>query len=151
SQKRIDDLRGTVTMKCSLLTTAVLAVGCILAGGERSPAQYPAYSQPAVSPYLNLFRPGGTPGANYYNFVQPQLSFAGGINSLQQQTLANQQLITGLQVGNPRITGQPFGFNTHLGYFQNQLRGGLGGGGMGGGGMGGQAGGVGTGGQATFG
>ncbi len=56
------------------------------------------YRQPAVSPYLNLLRNGGSVASNYYNLVRPQQEFRRGmqyneqsINNLQQQTRAIQQ------------------------------------------------------------
>jgi hypothetical protein len=73
-----------------------------------------------------VLRGGATPGVNYYGLVAPQLTFRAGIANLQQQTAANQALITGLTVGalgqqGPLTTGQPFGFQNHRGFFQNQL------------------------------
>jgi hypothetical protein len=145
-------------MKSSSVAIAVLAVGCFLVAGGRVSAQYTPYGPPNVSPYLNLFRPGTTPGLNFNTLVRPQLNFNSGINNLQQQNQLNQQLITGLATTGGAIpalltTGQPFGFQTHLGYFQNQLRGGMGGGvgGGAGGGMSGAGLGVSTGGAASFG
>ena len=142
-------------MKCSTLTAAILAIGSLLVGEVRVSAQYQPsgpYTQPYVSPYLNLLRGGATPGQNFYTLTRPQLGFYSGIGNLQQQTQLNQQLITGLGAANTTalITGQPFGFQTHVSYFQNQLRGGGVGGGAGGGGAGGQAG-LATGGGASFG
>jgi hypothetical protein len=144
-----------LAMKRSTLTIPILALGCLLLGEVSLHAQYPPYggnTQPMVSPYLNMLRQGATPGANFYTLVRPQLGFFQGIGNLQQQGQLNQQLITGLGVayaGAP-TTGQPFGFQTHLGYFQNQLRAGGLGGGAGGGIVAGQPG-VATGGPAGFG
>ena len=140
-------------MKCSRLTL-LLATGFLLAGGGAASAQYSPYSpysQPQVSPFLNVLRGGNTPGGNYYGLVRPQLNYGAGIAGLQQQTQQNQLLITGLQTAGTSgqagaiTTGQPFGFQTYRGYFQNQYAGGLGGVGMAGQGA------VGTGGSATFG
>ena len=149
-------------MKCSSLTLPVLTMGFLLGGGERASAQYSPYSpysQPQVSPYLNILRGGGSPGMNYYGLVRPQLNYASGIAGLQQQNQQNQLLITGLQTTatagalGPVTTGQPFGFMTNRSYFQNQFSGGQGGsgiGGQGGSGIAGQ-GNLGTGGTASFG
>jgi hypothetical protein len=130
-------------MKCHSLTIPVLTLICLLGSTGWASAQYAPgtpYAQPQVSPYLNLLRGGGTPGFNYSTLTRPQLDFRGGIINLQQQTQLNQQLITGLQgttAGNQAAvtTGQPFGYMTHLGYFQNQgqfaaVEGGAGGGGV---------------------
>jgi hypothetical protein len=115
-------------MKCKSATVAVLALVCLLAGQGVVSAQYQPYSPyqpPQGSAYLNLFNRGATPGQNYFGLTQPQLNFGAGINTLQQQTLANRQLITGLGASGappgPLTTGQPFGFMNHTGFFQNQL------------------------------
>jgi hypothetical protein len=117
-------------MKSKSATVAVLALVCLLSGRGVVSAQYSPYSPylpPQNNAYLNLLRGGATPGQNYFSLTQPQINYAGGINTLQQQTLVNQQLITGLQgaggMGStgPVTTGQQFGFLNHLRYFQNQL------------------------------
>jgi hypothetical protein len=117
-------------MKRTSRIVAVVILVCLLGRAGEAAAQYPAgtlYAQPQGSTYLNLFRPGATPGANYFSLVRPQLNNQVGIAGLQQQTQMNQALITGLATGGgaatgPVTTGQPFGFQTQLVYFQNQYR-----------------------------
>ena len=94
--------------------------------------------RPAVSPYLNLLRPGASPAVNYYGIVRPTQNLQSSVSGLQTQTsslLNAQSAATG--VGDPAevATGAPFGFQNHYFYFQNQYRrnGGGGGGGLGGG------------------
>jgi hypothetical protein len=115
-------------MKRNFITIAVLTLACLLGGGNWVAAQYAPgtpYAQPQPSAYLNLLRGGATPGFNYFSLTRPQLDFRGGIVGLQQQVQQNQQLVTGLEAtraGNQAAvtTGQPFGFMTDLGFFQNQ-------------------------------
>ena len=56
-------------------------------------------SRPAVSPYLNLVRPGSPPGLNYYDLVKPQLEFRRDILDLRQQVTSNQTVLTDLTAG----------------------------------------------------
>jgi hypothetical protein len=56
-----------------------ITVGCMaLCGwalfGGVSQAQVPGAPRPAVSPYLQLNRPGESPALNYYGLVKPQLA-----------------------------------------------------------------------------
>jgi len=89
------------------------------ASAQYRPA-YPLYSQPAVSPYLNLLRAGAPPGINYYGIVQPEVQFRAGLQQVGLQTSANQQAIAGLQSPTALpATGHAVGFQNHLGYFQN--------------------------------
>jgi hypothetical protein len=41
--------------------------------------------RPVVSPYLNLFRRGNSPGFNYFTLVRPELELRQSIGQLQQQ------------------------------------------------------------------
>jgi hypothetical protein len=148
--------KETLGMKCTSRIVAVVALGCLLGRAGEAAAQYPPgtpYAQPQLSPYLNVLRGGASPGTNYFTLVRPQLNNQAGIAGLQQQTQLNQALITGLATGGtagmtgPVTTGQPFGFQTQLAFFQNQFRFGQMAGGFPGGGVGGAA----TGGPAGFG
>lgn len=83
---------------------------------------------PTVSPYLNLFRPGASPGANYNTLVRPQLDQQARNRQQQAQlrTLTtNQQQIAdfiapfGAAVGaqQPRTTGHTTTFQNLGSYF----------------------------------
>jgi hypothetical protein len=64
----------------------VAAAGAQAQGLELpSPTDHP-YSQPAVSPYLNLTRPGNA-GVNYHALVRPQLATTHSIDNLRSQVL----------------------------------------------------------------
>ena len=146
-------------MTRSALLTASLALACLLGEGQFARAQFPyggsPNGRPAVSPYINLLRGGASPAINYSTLVRPELDFRASVSQLQNQSLANQQAITGLAQGGlpggPLVTGTTVGFQNHLIYFQT-MTGGPGGQGFGfgtvGGGAGrlGSAGGVGPGG-----
>jgi hypothetical protein len=111
-------------MKKICLPACALGVLVSMAGGTAW-AQIPNYqlpsSRPAVSPWLNLLRPGSNPANNYYNLVQPQFEFGAGINNLQQQTLANRGAISSLEGGLAAqyTTGHRTGFMTQNRYFLN--------------------------------
>jgi len=85
--------------------------------------QAPPTMRGGISPYLNLALPGN-PGLNYYGLVVPQVQQNAAIQQLQNQNLYNQQAISGLQsdLTSGPITGAPFGFQNHWGYFQNWRR-----------------------------
>ena len=145
-------------MKRSALLTASLALVCLLAGGRAAQAQLPygnnPTNRPVVSPYINLLRQGATPAINYSTLVRPELEFRSNFNQLQNQTLANQQAISGLAqggpLGNQLITGARAGFQTQGAYFQT-MTGGPTGIGYGYGGYGQGAGGYGPGAGPSFG
>ena len=71
-------------------------VGVVLVGGGRGAAgraqfgyqrpQTNPYGAPAVSPYLNMLRPGANPCSNYYGLVKPQMNTNQSIQQLQQYT-----------------------------------------------------------------
>ena len=65
---------------CWLPMTAQAQLGSI---GSYSPPQ--TNPRPVYSPYLNLTRPGGSVGANYYGLVRPQVDAQRNIMLLQQQ------------------------------------------------------------------
>jgi hypothetical protein len=120
-------------MTRSALLTASLALAGLLCQAPAARAQYPyggnPYTRPAVSPYINLLRGGASPAINYSTLVRPELEFRSSINQLNNQTLLNQQAITGLsqqQYGGPLVTGAQVGFQNQGVYF-NSLTGGPGG------------------------
>ncbi len=108
--------------------TSWLAVGVVvlvLAGSVHAQPyvrpQTNPFGTPAISPYLNLARPGA-PGLNYFNLVQPQLETN---NQLQQLEIANQHTTAALQADalNPNRlvadTGHTTSFMSYNQYFQN--------------------------------
>ena len=114
-----------------VLTTALLAVGCLLAfGGQRACAQpRPAgignVTNPAYSPYLNLLR-GGSIVQNYWGLVQPELQWRSGLQNLQGQVTANDQAISNLQQGpgGMPVTGHSVQFLSTGRYFPGSRSGG---------------------------
>jgi hypothetical protein len=78
--------------------------------------------QPALSPYLNLARPGNA-GINYGGLVQPQINAAKQMQNLQQQQLglfAQLGAAEGDLIGGPTgvtITGHPTMFFNYSHYF----------------------------------
>jgi hypothetical protein len=78
------------------------------------------YYQPPYSPYLNLFRQGGSTASNYYGLVRPQEQFRSGISQLQQQNTGLQQNIARMEEfqGNV-ITGNRGQFLNYSRYFLN--------------------------------
>jgi hypothetical protein len=111
-----------------LLTLA--SIGLVLTvSQQQARAQIPfgqpgAPYSPPVSPYINLLRPGISPAVNYYGSVVPQSQFYNGLNTLQQQTTANQYGISALGAQNPLaalllMTGHPVGFMNYRRYFMN--------------------------------
>jgi hypothetical protein len=83
------------------------------------PRPYPYTSGPAVSPYLNLLRPGNGPAINYYGLVRPQFDTLAGFQAVQQRF---GQLQTSVQAaGGPAdgalITGHGAAFMNLGGYF----------------------------------
>src|SRR2546428_11618256 len=88
--------------------TALVTTLCPAAGLGRAQAPPPRPSippRPTVSPYLNLAR-GGNAGLNYYNLVRPQTEFRDSLQRLQQDQMANQQNIAGIDASlAPPATG----------------------------------------------
>src|SRR5262249_32261641 len=85
------------------------------------------FQRPAISPYLNLFRPGGNFTQNYFGLVQPQMQFYSGINQLQMGQFNLSRQITGLEAQqfpteNAIPTGMKTGFFTHQKYFMTQFQ-----------------------------
>jgi hypothetical protein len=136
-------------MKVKFIVSAVLAMPLALSslGSGRAAAQFPPQGPggipntgPAVSPYLNILRPGNTAGANYYGLVKPQLEFRNAFRGLQQQVTGQQMAqSTDPRTGLPETGHGAMFLNTH-GYFLNNSPGqGQGGGIAGRAGLGGQA------------
>jgi hypothetical protein len=108
-----------------------LSLGVLLALTAEAWAQYPMtpyqlpVQRPAVSPWLNLLRQGGTPANNYYNLVQPQFEFGSNITNLQAQTLSNRAAISSLEAGQAQqyTTGHRTGFMNQNRYFMNNSSG----------------------------
>ncbi len=109
-----------------LLAAALFSAGLpALARAQYPYSQYPynnrpgvnPNTRPAVSPFLNLVRPGTNPAVNYYDLVRPQVEFRSGLLQLQQQT---NQIATysGLEE-NATITstGHPTQFVNYLHYY----------------------------------
>lgn len=110
-------------MRATWLRTTLLLVLVVLARPVK--AQYQPVNQtqlrPALSPYLNLARPG-SPGINYYGIVRPELQNANAIGSLQQQlnTLETATPTIDPQTGLPMLyTGHPVMFNNLSHYYGN--------------------------------
>jgi hypothetical protein len=109
------------------VTWLVVSVLLFLAGssahaqGTYVRPQTNPYGTPAVSPYLNLTRPG-PPGINYFNLVQPQMQ---AFNQLQQLEATTQQTAAVLQadaMNQNRLvtdTGHQTRFMSFSQYFQN--------------------------------
>jgi hypothetical protein len=121
------------------LVAAVLAVtawagaagsawGQALPYGPSNIRPYDLYNQPALSPYLNLARPG-SPSANLYLGVYPEFqrrAFENNaiydIQGLDRRTARNRDLIDDLLAGQPLIrtlppTGHPTAFQNYGTYF----------------------------------
>jgi hypothetical protein len=97
-----------------------LLVLCVLgmaAGVASAQPRVGPTSRPAVSPYLNLLRPGNSAGVNYYGLVKPQVEFRNNIQALQQQVTNNQTAITDLTNATLPTTGHSTTFLNTGGYF----------------------------------
>ena len=76
-----------------LLTVSAIWFLCLDGAVIAQPAFRPGPSgaavapvnNPAVSPYLNLLRPGTNPAINYFGLVKPIVDYNSSINNLQQQ------------------------------------------------------------------
>jgi hypothetical protein len=96
-----------------------------LAGADRVTAQGPrvgtATPAPALSPYLNLNRPGNTPGFNYVTLVRPMVAGNAALQNLQQQITAAQVAGTNGQgaLADSLTTGHAVMFLNTGGYFQS--------------------------------
>jgi hypothetical protein len=101
------------------LGVLVLVASAALAQPQVGPVSRP----PAVSPYLNLLRPGNSPGYNYYGLVKPQMEFRSGLQDLQQQVLNNQGAISDLNNATLPATGHRTSFLNTGGYYSGRARG----------------------------
>jgi hypothetical protein len=78
-------------MAVSALVSTLTLAACSMPQAAR--AQYPgslrtlppSFTNPAVSPYLNLLQRGQSPAVNYYTIVRPDIEFRNSIGGLQQQ------------------------------------------------------------------
>lgn len=107
-----------------------------LAGSGRESLAQPGATpgRPALSPYLNLLRSGGSPTLNYYGLVRPEFNGRQAIQAVQSAEAANQRTIGDLlNGGGLPVTGIASQFQNHRSYFLNQGSGGAGGFGVGGG------------------
>ncbi len=85
----------------SIMRIWLSAVAAALAFSANASAQMPIGSytaptvnpRPAISPYLNLNRGGGTPAINYFGIVRPQIENQQAIQNLQHQVQTNQAMI----------------------------------------------------------
>jgi hypothetical protein len=99
----------------------IVATGLLALFGGPALGQ-PLYqpNQSPVSPYLNLLRPGNSPGFNYYGLVKPQLQFQNDIMSLQQQVANNRTSITDLNSQLTPTSGHSTYFQTTGAYYPNR-------------------------------
>ena len=105
-----------------LIVAATVSVGVLISQATNpavAQALRPLGSGPAVSPYLNLVRPGGSPAVNYYGIVRPQLVYNTAINSLEQQVAQSKVAITAQESLNVPTTGHQVGFLRYQQYFLN--------------------------------
>lgn len=103
-----------------LLTLCVL--GLVVSTASAQPPGPPP-PPPAFSPYLNLLRPGNSPGVNYYGLVRPQMEFRNNIQNLQQQVSNNRADISGLNNAVIPTTGHTTSFLNTGGYYSGGGRG----------------------------
>jgi len=94
-------------------------IGMLALGPGKVQAQYQGpYSSPVYSPYLNLFRSGGSITSNYYGLVRPQLDAQASLNQLQRQIQYGNQSALVQTVDPGVVTGQLAGFQTQAVYFR---------------------------------
>jgi hypothetical protein len=99
----------------------LLAAGSARAQGTYQRPQTNPFGTPAVSPYLNLNRPG-LPGINYFNLVQPQVETYNHLQQLETATLHTAALVQAeANDPNRRVieTGGATRFMSYSQYFQN--------------------------------
>ena len=104
------------------LIWSTLVLGLLVADAAAQPPVGPrpltGAKTPPVSPYLNLLRPGTSPGINYYGLVRPQVDFLNSVQALQSQFGYAQQA-AGLPAGDLGTTGHPVFFLNYNAYFLN--------------------------------
>lgn len=82
-------------------------------------------TNPAWSPYLNLYRRGNTPAFNYFSLVKPELQFRQDLQVIQQRYNDTQRELNSLadqQLNQNNLlpqTGHASGFMTQGRYFMN--------------------------------
>lgn len=114
-------------MKLGTTWAAAILILAALGGVNPLPAQPPVPGglggtrPPALSPYLNLARQGGSPGLNYYGLVRPQQQFQQSVLDLRGAVNANQQIIGNFQNDPNGLspTGHGSGFMNYNSYFMN--------------------------------
>ena len=99
---------------------AVVAAGSALAQGPYQRPPTNPYGTPAISPYLNLVRPGDV-GINYFNLVRPQVETNNALQQLETANLHTAALQADILDPNRRIgdTGHTTRFMSFSQYFQN--------------------------------
>jgi len=125
-------------MRRILLASIVTLGGLAFLNGERGlgqtiygPRAVGSVGSPPFSPYLNLLRRGNPAYLNYFGLVRPEVDFRNSLVGLQQQVIANQQGVAGLEAAAAfPTTGHATRFLNTSHYFLNQ--GGQGGGQIGG-------------------
>ena len=93
-------------------------LGFLAADSARAQVLRP-YGTPAVSPYINLLRPGINPAVNYYGSVRPQLQYNTAINTLEQQVQNARVAMTAAENQGVPTTGHPIYFMRYQTYFLN--------------------------------
>ena len=101
------------------LVIAALVSVSLLSSTARAQALRPIGGNPAISPYLNLARPGINPAINYYGSVRPQLTYNAAINTLEQQVALSRVAITSAENQAVLVTGHPVQFLNYQRYFLN--------------------------------
>jgi uncharacterized protein YqkB len=104
-----------------LFVAAIASLGVLgfLATDSAKAQALRPYGTPAVSPYINLLRPGINPAVNYYGSVRPQLQYNTAINSLEQQVQASRVAMTAAESQAVPSTGHPIYFMNYQRYFLN--------------------------------
>jgi hypothetical protein len=120
--------RPRIGILASIGLALTLAAGPAAAQLPYTRPQTSPFNRPAISPYINMFRPGGNIAQNYFGLVRPEIQFNQDVNQLQnRQALLGAQIAAGTEsqaVLPP--TGHATGFQTQYRYFQTQFRGGAG-------------------------
>lgn len=115
-----------------LCTSMLVALGTLgILGVSQARAQFgyskpptSPFSQPAVSPYMNLTR-GGNAAINYNTLVRPQIDTGRALQQLQSQ-VNDQQILMGQLGGTPTgfdasaalpLTGHPVQFMNYAHYY----------------------------------
>jgi hypothetical protein len=114
-------IRPRVLLKVSFaMVVGLLIAPPCLAQLPGLPGQQPGFgqsSQPQLSPYLNLLRPGASAGINYYTLVRPQFQTQSAFLSLQSQLNPLTANANGMDM--TPTTGGMFGFQNARIYYQN--------------------------------